>query len=954
MARWHLYLWRVVGFEWIFLVVPCCAMPSHCRSQFQWPPGHASLGLGSRNHMPHSVTVRGGRGRQEADRRQTGGRQEADRRQIMDIRYHMILIYINMILILWLIEDAWWLHNGKACARRSTHHQIHTEPNRHQQPKVDWNRHSNRHAKSTRRIQNGKSKCRRFNVLRTKCPESKWAVAWKWPRMGSWHLVAGRGRSIPHPSATSMAIAYECPRYRYIMTCVLSVLYWNSCTWPPLREQEAKYFAAATTRLVRRLLVPTVPFDELLHWTPARILATVDLLEPDLHIRVCRLSYFGRLIRHGPDALWALLATDQSWLQQLKPDMLWYTENCQSAIFRPPFGHSEGPDYWQKLLLDRPGCWKGLLKKAQAHALAQARIKVKADLFERKLAQALQDHHPDLTPLQGQQEDPCADTHFCLPCRKAFASKVGRAIHTFRAHGRKASARYLADQNVCDCCRHVFLNEHRLYLHLRYSRRCFDHLRARGVCQDPVPGRGSTAWQSQPQFTLRPYLVSEGPDLPEACLPMEQFALAPHELDLLIDLMNLELQDFSPYVQPDTQESMWLAMRSQLCQHPVSLADMQEVLQCWLRVLRAPLRPGQRVVPMDIAAWTTAIHLGLSRLSYAWLCPDLLAAQPQTRQLMDGAKQLQAISAGRCALLPDPGYGPSTSQPVFLHLFSGRRREGDLQCALEALDWSDSWPPVVISLDVVLDAEHGDILKPSVQAFWLDLAARGCIDGALSGPPCESWSVSRQRWYETHEGPRPLRSSDSLWGLPCLWLKEAMQVETANDLLHFCVLLHFIQWCKGKYSVLEHPDMPNVTTRPDAPSIWKLRAMELLGSLQGCTLERLHQGLFGALSPKPTGLLCAHMPSPMAHFGLEYQTRSSLPRALRMGLNNSGFYNTFQLKEYPPAFNAMLAGAFKWWFVRTDTHISHMFSAKEHEIMSKFKTFLGQGVAGPDFVARNS
>ena len=245
-------------------------------------------------------------------------------------------------------------------------------------------------------------------------------------------------------------------------------------------------------------------------------------------------------------------------------------------------------------------------------------------------------------------------------------------------------------------------------------------------------------------------------------------------------------------------------------------------------------------------------------------------------------------------------------------------------------------------------------LTLSMVAFWLGLAARGCIDGALSGPPCESWSVSRQRWYENHEGPRPLRSSTSLWGLACLWLKEALQVETANDLLHFCALLHFILWAQGKFSVMERPDLPDPVEHPTAPSIWKLRAMELLGSLQGCSLEHVHQGLFGALSPKPTGLLCAHLPSPLVEFGREYQTRSSLPRALKMGLTTSGVYNTFQLKEYPPAFNDMLAGAFRWWFVHTDIHVPHTFSPSEVDILKRFETHLGQGKAGPDFANQNS
>ena len=156
-------------------------------------------------------------------------------------------------------------------------------------------------------------------------------------RVGQAHSAFNQHRrAVYHNKALSLA-----RRVQIFRTCVLSVLYWNCCTWPPLRDSDAKYFYAAVARLVRRLLVPTVPFEDLLRWTPARLFATVDLLEPALHIRTCRLSYFGRLLRHGPEALWALLATDRHWYDQITQDMHWYTENCQSTIFRPPFGHPD-------------------------------------------------------------------------------------------------------------------------------------------------------------------------------------------------------------------------------------------------------------------------------------------------------------------------------------------------------------------------------------------------------------------------------------------------------------------------------------------------------------------------------------------------------------------------------------------------------------------------------------
>ena len=763
-------------------------------------------------------------------------------------------------------------------------------------------------------------------------------------RVGAAHAAfTQHRRSVYHNKALQFS-----KRLQIFRACVLSVLYWNSGTWPPLCPADMKYFNGAVVRLLRRLLLPEAPHDQLLHWTQGRIYMTAGILEPRVHIRICRLGYFARLMRHGPDALWALLATDQTWYKQIPEDMVWYTDNCQSRTFRPPFRHPTGPEYWHNLLLDKPECRKGLLKKASAHALLQAEIRAKADIFERRLVQELVAISPDMAPQAKWLPPTDTELYVCIPCSRTFPTKVGWAIHTFRAHGRLAAARYLADQTACDCCHHTFLNEHRLYLHLRYSRKCFDQLRARGVCQPPAPGRGSKIWHTQTQYTQCPYLHGMGPDLAPD-MPIDQTALAPLEKELLLDLLQLELTDHAPYLQPGTCLAMQESIRLCLCKHPVSLEDMRTVLQWWERLLRTPLRPGQRLIQLDLACWLEALANTLDILSYQWLCPQLLTGAHLASSRADGASQLRAIDAGRCAMQPDPGYGPATLQPIFVHLFSGRRRLGDLQCALESVDWGEAWPPIVISLDVVLDSNHGDLLKQSTQEFWLDLAARGCLDGTLSGPPCESWSVARERWYEEHRGPRPLRSHDHLWGLFALWIKEAKQVLTANGLLQFCLLLHLIQWSKGKFSVLEHPWMPNPDTNATAPSIWKLRATELLCALRGCELEKVYQGLYGARSPKPTGLLCAHLPHPLAAFGTQFQTQHHLPAPLRMGQLQSGEYSTFALKEYPSAFNNLIAQSFKWWLERTDTHLVHKITPEETNILNRFKSVLGQGKAGPDY-----
>ena len=217
------------------------------------------------------------------------------------------------------------------------------------------------------------------------------------------------------------------------------------------------------------------------------------------------------------------------------------------------------------------------------------------------------------------------------------------------------------------------------------------------------------------------------------------------------------------------------------------------------------------------------------------------------------------------------------------------------------------------------------------------------------GPPCESWSIAREKWRTEGWGPQPLRSRSELWGLAVLLMKQARQVLFGNTLLQFCLLAYFLQWASGKFAVLEHPAPPS-EDHPEAPSIWFLTAVKLLSLLPQSRLELLYQGHFGAVSPKPTALLCAAAPTPLSSFGLQFRTRSTLPPPLKMGNGSDGTFSTFQLKEYPQGLNRLLAAAFHWWTQQGPFQPSTLDHA-QLDVISKFISSIGQGSAGPDFAS---
>ena len=118
---------------------------------------------------------------------------------------------------------------------------------------------------------------------------------------------------------------------------------------------------------------------------------------------------------------------------------------------------------------------------------------------------------------------------------------------------------------------------------------------------------------------------------------------------------------------------------------------------------------------------------------------------------------------------------------VLIHLFSGRRRQGDLQHYVELAMVKLDVQIKVVSLDVQVDARLGDLADPKIVAFWELEIRRGRVVAMMGGPPCSTWSVAR--FNRRRPGPRPVRSMEQPWGLDGLTPAEQASVELGNLLL---------------------------------------------------------------------------------------------------------------------------------------------------------------------------
>ena len=214
----------------------------------------------------------------------------------------------------------------------------------------------------------------------------------------------------------------------------------------------------------------------------------------------------------------------------------------------------------------------------------------------------------------------------------------------------------------------------------------------------------------------------------------------------------------------------------------------------------------------------------------------------------------------------------------------------------------------VISLDIVINSHYGDIGRAEVRERWYDGMRCGYVAGFLSGPPCCTWSKARgkQMKGKTTVGPRIIRDANHLWGFDSVSIREMLQLMDGHQLLGFSVIAMTILATTGGTAILEHPAEPE---DPELASIWRLPLLQLLSRLPGMQHLNMAQGLLGAPSPKPTGLLVLNLPT-LPKWLVKWAVCPDLPTGRSIGVDSTGVYRTAELKEYPPAMCAAFARAF--------------------------------------------
>ena len=643
-------------------------------------------------------------------------------------------------------------------------------------------------------------------------------------------------------------------RTELFSTLILSKFSFGTESWILSERQTKTYVHNALMRLFRRLM----PGSYNQHLQDEDILTETGLNSPTEVLRLARLRYIGTLYRCQDLVPWGLLNADEAWTTLIQDDLSWMWSQLRETCRLPDPLSDLAP--WTSIWQHHASYWKRLVKRAGLHACFQRRNHQRVLGFHRRFIclfrehPATQDVFEDIgtTPAweKGEEDFPQA----CMCCRMVFKSKGGLGAHMFKVHHLVAKVRLLCDQTQCSSCLREYHTMAKLKAHLQRAGHCRHRLWGRRRYFIPAQGSGSNVdFQLHQQQDVLPPLQAAGPQLPDGRLE----DIPDYDLDLAEKI-------YLALLEREERSDVTAIIKEVVYAHPVTWQTCRASLHYLIGELTIEDIQALAIMHKDIK---TVLRELLASNEWGFLhdsCAHSRAAErPIGQDVIDQACNEAAESAPmRAPFWPAPR--PMLRERYIIHAFSGRRRPGDFQYFLDQMQSQhDATTIHTISVDLMTDPVWGDIAQSTVRSFWLTAVRDRFVIGALAGPPCETWSQARGKWVPApadrpqRAAPRVLRDLLTLWGRAALAIKELQQLDTGNLLLLFTVELLIMLAYAGGIGCLEHPAPPEDPTKA---SIWRLPIIIYLMTWPEFAFLTLSQGLWGAPSMKPTGLLLLNAP----------------------------------------------------------------------------------------------
>lgn len=525
----------------------------------------------------------------------------------------------------------------------------------------------------------------------------------------------------------------------------------------------------------------------------------VDLLH------AARARHYATMLLHAPDPVWTVTHLDQPTAEIYRHAIEWVYDALQ---MERGFRNMTPSQACRSICALSTNRWKSTVRRAaERWRLYRLRAQQVTRAYHRVLSALIRCSLCDQSTMVQEWK------HLCLICNKGFEKKNAWFLHANIVHAYKTMEGEAVTGTTCWCCAKQYPTLGSLKNHLRYSRACCTYFWKNHELLKDQAG----AAPKHPQF---PWTRTQG---------TEQVPPEPIQRDA--ELFRSELQEALRDFAPPEEESGFVAALAdtllRVAYRAMPIDDILQVLRTWALEFNKPEQ-------QTICEATEQTIQAVSRMRQK---NNMDHVTLESLEREDDRAKIHVMRA-------TPRVPSTFSEMYVLHFFSGRRRMHDLQQALESLTIPSATMLFVISLDVMVSADHGNLTDADQQTAILRLIRLGIIAAIYAGPPCETWTIAR---FQPVEGckhpPRPLRSRKEPWGVVHVSLKEGQQLAVGNELM--CFALHSILELAlvGGLAVLEHPRNPHDfhTKHRQAPSIWETVMVDWLrmtGLFHSLTSER--------------------------------------------------------------------------------------------------------------------
>ena len=570
-------------------------------------------------------------------------------------------------------------------------------------------------------------------------------------------------------------------------------------------------------------------------------------------VRVSRLRLFGQLLASAPSPLLALLNAEfhvsrTSWLHTIWDDLLWLRSS------HPRFKDFGLPSAdlapWLAEIRKSPGGWKRALRAAILASVSRLQRDVQAARWQERVLTMLSSN--GLPPRRDLPPPRESAKHRCHFCPAEFDELKSLDVHIRREHFSYTDmARKRVNTYWCACCMKVCASRSLLVRHI-------------------------TAWKP----TCLVFYLKHIAPLPQEELSALAAEETAHNVARARQGYSASRGRFPSFTAPGPLSLHAVTVQAN---YPRAAAfrfinETVEQITGWTR---------QSLVPHVLEEPEVAWDPSPSEIEWPFVEGDFSGSL--------------AITVPRRIL---------RRQVFVANLFCGQRRAGDVQQAIELslAQYTPSFELIVLSVDILLDSDIGDLRKSSSIQCFADHIWSGRIAALGGGPPCETFCAAR--WREG--GPPPLRSWQAPWGVTGLSSRQQLQVSVSNDLLQAMIELLAIMAVSQGCAWMEHPAPPSWEPR-SVPS-WSFLPLKGLAAAPCAEITTFDQCEFGQIGRAPTAILGIRLPDlpGLLHAtpGGGYCSHGARAHTALVGWDSElKRWRTSPKKVYPPAMCHVLATA---------------------------------------------